>query len=114
VRTKRKPTEQDSFSTLEKTNKALPAREKPLDEHLPQLVHCFWADAAGLLDLLREPDGERVGLEADFAFFTELKIVVHLVDDVLGERIFQVILEQGGTDHAFHTSSPSGSVYFLK
>jgi hypothetical protein len=113
VRTKKTRRAVFFFNPCE-TNKALPAREEPLDEHLPQFVHCLGTDAAGLLDLLREPDGERIGLEADFAFFTELKIVVHLVDDVLGERVFQVILEQGGTDDTFHTPSPSGSVYFLK
>jgi hypothetical protein len=72
---------------------ALSAREEPFHEHLSQPVNNLRAYAAWLFDFLGELYGERVGLEADLALFTDPEFAVHLIDDVLGEGVIKIILE---------------------
>ena len=73
----------------------LPAVEETIEEHGPELVHHFRAHAARRFDLPGELDGERVGGKADSALFTELEVLVELVDDILGKGVLQVVLKEG-------------------
>jgi hypothetical protein len=78
---------------LKENPAALPSSEEPFNKHLPHLVHNLRVYAAWLFEFLRELYGEGVSLEADLALFTHPEFAVHLIYDILGEGVIQIILE---------------------
>jgi hypothetical protein len=58
-------------------------REKPFQKHGPETVHHLGGQAAGLFCLLRENDGERIGLEANPASLTFADLILQIVDEIL-------------------------------
>jgi hypothetical protein len=60
-----------------------PVGVEPLDQHSPEPVHNFGAQAARLLDLSGELYGKHVGLEAHPAFLTLLDLAVQFIDEIL-------------------------------
>jgi hypothetical protein len=72
-----------------------PVGVEPLDQHGPEPVHDLGTQATRLLDLSGELYGKHVGLEAHPAFLTLLDLAVQFIDEILRDRVFQVLLKEG-------------------